>query len=303
MRVYLREMYPVPARLVTATLLYLSFTLILAAIQGQPPQWKAGWILLGGLGGFLVAFILRLMDELKDSQLDQKLFPERPVPSGRVTLTDIRVTLWAAAALFLLLHANAGAAFVSAVLLVTYSLFMFRYFFLPSRWKALLLVNLATHNPVVAVLLLHYVVLFALQYGIPFGLLRVEILVVLGMYWALLLSWELSRKVRYPEEETEYQTYSRIFGPFKAVVVAWGVQTVAVGAGVFLATVGGLSATYLLVLLAAYTWLIRGEVCFLARKWTSGRSLRATAEQFAGLVMSAAFIEFLFQKVWRHGPS
>ena len=303
MWVYLREMYPLPARFVTAMLLYLSFTLLLAAIQGRRPLWEFSWILLGGLGGFLLAFILRLMDELKDSLIDRQLFPERPVPSGRVTLTDIRITLWATGALFLLLHLNAGAAMFSATALLAYSLLMFRYFFLSPRWKSKLLVNLATHNPVVAVLLLHYIVLFALQYGIPWGDLRLELLVPVGMYWFLLLSWELCRKVRYREEETDYQTYSRIFGPVGAVAVAWCVQTLAVGAGLFVASTGGLSVAYLVVLLAAYAWLIRGEVRFLTRKLASGRPLCATAEQFAGLVMSAAFIEFVFQAVWRHGLS
>lgn len=299
-RMYLREMYPLPARLVTAMLLYLSFTLLLAAVGGRSPRWDLEWILVGGLGGFLLALILRLMDELKDSQIDRHLFPERPVPSGRVRLTDIRIALAVSSLLFLLLHVKAGVAFFSASFVLAYSFLMFRYFFLPPRWKSKLLVNLATHNPVVAVLLLHYVVLFTGQYGVRFDELPVATFALVGMYWAVLLSWELSRKVRYRGEETDYQTYSRIFGPVGAVTVAWCVQTLAVAAGLFLGVTCRLSAVYVLVLLAAYAWMVRGHVRFLQGKLASGKLLKGTAEQFAGLVMSAILVEWALQTVTRH---
>jgi 4-hydroxybenzoate polyprenyltransferase len=303
MRVYCSEMFPLPARLTTSILLYVSFTQLVCSVQGQETQWAWNWVLLGSFSGFLLALILRLMDELKDADMDRSLFPGRPVPSGRVRLRDIRVTLVIVCGLFLAIHVTAGAALTSALALLLYALLMFRYFYLAPRFKAKLLVNLATHNPVVPLLLFHFVVLWALQYEMPIRQWKLEILLVVGMYWALLLAWEVARKVRYPEEETAYQTYSRIFGPHRAAALAFSVQSLAVGIGLYLVYSGKLSGLSLLLLTAAYVWLIRGYARFLLRKVNSGVSLRMTAETFSALVMAVAPAESIFQMVKNHGLS
>ena len=44
---------------------------------------------------------LRLMDELKDQEVDRALFRDRPLPSGRIHEADIVFTLWVGIALFL----------------------------------------------------------------------------------------------------------------------------------------------------------------------------------------------------------
>jgi len=298
--IYFREMYPPVTRFATSTLLYVSFSLIVLNVSEQAPVFAWPWILLGSFSGFLFALILRLMDELKDARIDRTIFPERPVPSGRVRLADIRLTLVAACTLFMAIHVTAGAALYSAAALLIYAFLMYRYFFLPERFKAKLLVNLATHNPVVPLLLLHFVVLSAVQYRIPTSQLRGDLVLVVGMYWALLLAWELARKVRYPEEESDYQTYSRIIGPIGAAALSFSVQSLAFVAGMYLVYAGTLSVVCLPILMAAYAWLIGGYARFLLRRVASGKSLRATAEQYSALVMSAAPAEFIFQTVRSH---
>jgi 4-hydroxybenzoate polyprenyltransferase len=299
-RIYFREMYPIPSRLLTSTLLFVSFTLLVSFVQGQEAALDLRWCLQGSLSGFFLALILRLMDELKDARIDRTLFPERPVSSGRVRLSDIRGTLVIVSALLLVVNGTTGSSLMSASVLLMYALLMFRYFYLSPRLKAKLLINLATHNPVVPLLLFHFVVLFALQHHISFSHLNAGVLLVVGMYWALLLAWELARKVRYRREESGYQTYSRIFGPFGAAALSFSVQSLAFGAGIYLVYTGRLSSFCLILLVAAYVWLLRGYTRFLLRKVTSGQSLRITAEQFSALIMSAAPTEFILQMVKSH---
>lgn len=300
MRIYLREMYPVPVRLIAAALLYTSFTASLASVQAVPLRFDLRWTMIGILGGFLLPLILRLMDELKDSSIDRRLFPGRPVPSGRVQLTDIRNTLVGAATCFVALHLVAGDAFFSSAILLIYSLLMYRYFFLPPVLKSKLLINLGTHNPIVALLLLHYVCLFSLQNGLQVGTLSTRVFILVGMYWALFLAWELGRKVRYAEEETDYQTYSKIFGPVGAALLTCFVQTLSVVAAVALVYEGTFSTLYLMAVLVAYVLLLVDYYRFLTRRFDSGRRLRRSAEQFATLVLSAGILELIFVTVKRH---
>ena len=113
-----------------------------------------------------MALILRLMDELKDRETDRELFSDRPVPSGRVLESDIRASLVTVIVLFIGANLWAGAALWTAVCVLGYALLMFRYFFVPRILRKYLLLNLATHNPVIPILLLYVVVLFSTEQGI-----------------------------------------------------------------------------------------------------------------------------------------
>lgn len=300
MRIYCREMYPLASRLTAAALLYISFTICLAVIQEVPARIDFRWATIGVAGGFLLPLLLRLMDELKDRAIDQRLFPERPLPSGRVHLNDIKVTLVAVAGLFLIIHLAAGPALLSAAFLLGYSVLMYRYFFLPPSLKSKLLVNLGTHNPVVLLLLLHYVYLFSLQNSLPVESMPAETFALVGMYWALFLAWEVGRKVCYPDEETEYQTYSGVLGYVGAALLAGFIQTLAVVAVIIMVHGGNLSPVYLVVVLVAYVLLLRDYLRFLTRRLDSGRALRGSAERFATLMMSAGLVELISVTVKRH---
>ena len=189
---------------------------------------------MGIVSLFLFGLVLRLMDELKDRDIDQELFSYRPFPSGRVLESDIKVSLLATMALFLLINAWMGIAFLMAVILLGYSLLMFRFFFMPTILRRYLLLALVTHNPVVALTLLYVVAVFAVGQGLPLsGINWPQTLLLIVMFWAMLFAWEVARKIRSPEEENAYVTYSRILGRPGAVLLAGGAQTVSFVIGLY----------------------------------------------------------------------
>ena len=301
MRAYLREMYPPAPRLVTASLLYLSFTLLLARIHALQPQLDWIHALVGIWDIWALALILRLMDELKDLDIDRKLFPTRPVPSGRVRTFDIKLSLGGVSIVFLAVHGVLGMAVGSAVALLVYAFLMMRYFYLPPRFKSKLLVNLATHNPIVALMLLHLVILFADQYGIPLHALGwSHVVLVTTMYWGLLLAWELGRKIRYRREESGYQTYSQIFGPLGAVALAVVVQTYSLIVGVHVYAQVGCSVLTLILLLVAYLNLCHHYARFALNRLDTGARLRVKVERFAALVMLAAPADIILGRWVEH---
>ena len=300
-RIYFREMFPLPLRIANSTLLFVSFSVMLGVVCGLSTLFDWRLFMLGSANAFSIALILRLMDELKDLDVDRTLFVERPVPSGRVKESDIWICLSLVSAAFLVLNAVVGVAFWSALGLFVYCVLMFKYFFLPERFKSKLLVNLLTHNPVIPLLLLHFVFLTESWYSLGAGtLLGPHTALLVLMYWGLFLSWEVSRKIRYAHEETEYATYSRALGRKAAILSVGAVNKLCLGAGLWISLQHGLSLTYDVVLVAAFAIPLLAYSLFLSNKLTRGIQLRTAAELCALLVMLAPLLNLLIQGVTHH---
>lgn len=279
MRVYLAEMYPIPLRLLTAALVSFSFMTILERIHGLSGPGFSPSRLLGSWSVFGLMLILRLMDELKDAEVDRALFPDRPLPSGRVLEEDVRLSLAVAAALYVPAHAGAGVASWSAGAVLVYAALMFRWFFIPGVMRERLGLTLATHTPIIPLLLLHLLVLFAVEQGLrPSQIRWSPSLLAVGLYWALVFAWEISRKIRSREEENAYVTYSRLLGPNGAVLLAATAQTLALAAALYLVGAHRLSWAFAVALAAGWIAALRDHARFLLRPGPQTSSLRPSAE-------------------------
>ncbi len=264
MRLYLAEMYPVPRRAFLALLLASAFGTLLARVQhtASPPPFR--FTLTAAASAFLLLLILRLMDELKDYDLDRALFAQRPLPSGRVKVKDLSLTLTVLALAYVPLHGPHPGPLASAALALGYAFLMFGWFFAPQYLRPRLLPTLATHNPIVGLMLLHLAVLFAAASGLEVLQLRGSgVAAAVVLLWAPAFAWEIARKIRAPGEETAYVTYSRVLGPRRAVVLAIGAQATAVGASLFLFAVHGLSPALVLLSAAGFLGALFGHLRFL----------------------------------------
>jgi 4-hydroxybenzoate polyprenyltransferase len=213
---------------------------------------------------FAMLLILRLMDELKDKEIDRRLFPQRPLPCGRVLESDIRASLGAAITLYLLANVHSAAAFVSASVVLGYALLMFKRFFAAELLRRSLPVTLATHTPIVPLIWLQAFVVAAEGWGIPLpALLWRPIGLYVLMLWLAMLGWELSRKIRSAEEESEYVTYSRLLGRAGAVGVAAATQTASALIGVYFYIRFRFDLLYLVILGAGWLACIWGHARFL----------------------------------------
>jgi len=291
MRVYLREMYPPVPRLASAALVTAGFTILMARIHGLRPALLSPWALLGVWDVFALLLILRLMDELKDREVDGALFRDRPLPSGRVRESDITSSLAAMCVLFLAPNAASRPTMLAAAGVLGYAFLMFGYFFAPAYFRAHLLPNLATHNPVVALMQLELVAAFAAGAGLAWRDIRwPSVLAAVAMNWAMFLAWEVSRKIRSRQEENAYVTYSRIFGPAGAAAVTGAAQTVTLVLAVsFFLSLGFSPAAYVL-LGAGYLVTGTGLLRFVLRPGPSTSKLRPFAEAYILFVLAAVIV-------------
>ncbi|MBI5266094.1 MAG: hypothetical protein HY851_02565 [candidate division Zixibacteria bacterium] len=296
MRVYCQVMFPLPSRLVNATLLYISFAVMVCRINGWPINLVSGWAALGVGNLFLLAFILRLMDELKDRDIDRQLFADRPVPSGLVLESDIRLTLAVTTLLYIAVNLASMSTFWFALICLIYTYLMMVYFFAPTALRGNLLLNLATHNPSAPLMLALVVALLASQHVVPLGSINLpDTTLAIAMFWSLVLSWELSRKIRSREEENDYVTYSRIFGRVPATMIVLGVQAVALMTGIALGVKHQLSFAFYVILIAAYLVPLWAAIRFIVQPSAVTSKLRPFAETYAALV----FVSIIVEQLWR----
>ncbi len=289
-RIYFSEMFPIPKMFIGAALLYLSFSLFLARIHGIQIKIISVTNLIGSLSLLMIMLILRLMDEIKDSETDLQLFSHRPLPSGRVQEKDIIFSLKGVIVCYVAVNLFSPETLWMALTVLAYTFLMFRYFFIPTVLKRSLLLNLATHNPIVPIMLTYVLALFAAEHGLgPGDLSWNYVCILVVMYWTMFFAWEISRKIRSAEEEDDYVTYSKIFGPFGAVSLALGAQTVTLAAALVFDSAMSMPILFLLIVWTGYLITMGGYLRFIARPNHKTSNLGPFAEKYI-IMVNAAFI-------------
>ena len=295
MKRYLAEMYPVPTRLTLATLTYFSTVAFLGRVHGTSNFTSPYYAFVGITSLFSLMLIIRLMDELKDKEIDRALFPHRPLPSGRIFETDIIATMVVSGCIYLLANIMAGRVFWIALFVLAYACLMFKHFFIPEILRKSLLLTVATHNPLVAFMLLYVSALFFSTAAIPLETIdwHATLLVIL-MNWATCLAWELARKIRCREEENTYETYSQIFGRLGAVGIALGTQTVTFSIGLYFAWILSLSPLFVVLWSAAYAVPVAALIRFLHEPTPVTSRLGPYAEVYMLAILAVEAVENLF---------
>jgi 4-hydroxybenzoate polyprenyltransferase len=293
MRIYLGEMFSIPQHALMATLTYLSLALFARWVERQNSPVASWYTLLGAGGIFGLWLILRLMDELKDADIDRELFPGRPVPSGRVYAIDIKRSLAGMIVVYLIAHLAAGQSLWSALLVVGYAFLMFERFFAADVLRRNLILTLVTHNPIIPLMLAHGFVVFAAEHGLSIERLDWGLIIpFIVMLWMPHLGWELARKIRSIEEETAYVTYSRLFGYRGATALAFAVQSIAFGIGFYLWSRLSLSWLYLGILTAGLGLNLFGDLRFALYPSPRTATLKYYAIAFLLCVDAAQIAEF-----------
>jgi len=171
----------------------------------------------GALSIVLFSLLMRIYDELKDAEADIRLgragdprYMNRPIVTGAVTLDDLVILRWiTTAALIVINFPLGGWPLIGFAVLFFVTWLSFKWFFCPVISEHLLLAFL-THNPISLVFGGYIVAVYAGDYGV--NTISAWALALMLVFWAPLAAWETSRKIRAPEDETDYQTYSRAFG-------------------------------------------------------------------------------------------
>lgn len=223
LNIYFKEMYPIIPRLMLGYLVFLEIHFIILLNHGVTSFRFGIQELICGFTVFSFLCWLRIADDFKDYELDCRLFPERPLPSGRVKKKDLAVFVSILIAVTLILNAVFMNNFLFCVILYTYGSLMAVWFFQKHKIAKSLPLALVTHNPVQMIMNIYIISFTVIKYDLT-AIDLTNCLAAFTLYFPALI-WEVSRKIRAPQDETEYVTYSKLFGYKKAVnfvfIITW----------------------------------------------------------------------------------
>lgn len=225
LHIYFKEMYPIPSRLILGFIVAMEIYFIVLLNQGVTSFNIGIQEIVLGFTVFSFLCWLRIADDFKDYELDCRLFAHRPLPSGRVTKKDLKTfaTILIAFTIILNLIAMPHIHFIFCAILYTYGSLMAVWFFQKHKIQKSLPLALVTHNPVQMIMNIYIISFVIIKYNLSILTLH-NVLAVFTLYFPALI-WEVSRKIRAPKDETEYVTYSKLFGYKKATdfvfLVTW----------------------------------------------------------------------------------
>lgn len=275
---YLQQMFPWYKNWPLSFIAFFATYYMAEAIIGQlKPSFEIN-LLFGALTYGLFWLFLRVLDELKDYEIDKKLFRDRPLITGVVTIKDLESL--ALLIVFLMIVFNAFLAWINIlyfIISLVYCLLMFKFFFYPKISKSLILAVIS-HNPVIIVLQFYILSFIFQQYG--YGVFDLNIVLMMFMFWFPWLNWEVARKIRAPEQEDDYETYSQIFGLKGASAIILGLSTIVVGLLWHLILEFELSIIMGLVTSLSYLYFVFRVVLFLVNPVSKNAILKQAAEIF-----------------------
>lgn len=183
-------------------------------------------MLVPALSTFFLLLYYRISDEFKDIKTDEKFFPDRPLPSGRLLLGDLKFMLFAVSAAALVLNIVFPHALYESLAAFLFTVAMGKWFFMEKLISGNRLLAFFTHAPV-GIFLYWYAIAWLLNFeGLSWTLPRY--FSVIGFIVLPGLSWEVLRKTYLPQDEMPgYQIYSTMLGFRGSLVFAgfWVVIT------------------------------------------------------------------------------
>jgi len=250
--IYLKEMFPVFSRLMVGLGLFFGLYFIIL-LNNDITDFRIGaQEIIGALTVFVFLLLLRIADDFKDYETDMKLFPKRPLPSGRVKKNDLIILLVSTNLPMIILNMIFMNNLPFFALLYGYGFLMYIWFFRKSKIQNNLVMALITHNPIQIIISIYVISFICIKYGINWATLII-IAAAFAMYLPALI-WEVARKIRAPKDETEYVTYSKLFGYKKATLLVVALILLSLVTSYIL--VWGLNKIAFILLVINVVWVI-----------------------------------------------
>lgn len=225
--VFIGERFP-PAAHCTMAALFAAGNMAVAARLAQV-DIRLSDALRAVLLCMLFFFRLRCFDEIKDLDVDRAQNPTRPLARGLLGVGEVLRMIGLLVVLeFLLVLPGGGPAVWTYLLALTYSLLMFREFFV-GPWLRPHLTSYAVAHTFVSILLGWTVA--AMVSGRAFFAFPVPLLAFGLVNWMVFNVFEFARKTFCADEEKPgADSYSRRFGPMGAVLLCASQMMVAFAA-------------------------------------------------------------------------
>jgi 4-hydroxybenzoate polyprenyltransferase len=218
--IYLNEMFPITA-FVGSIISALAVQLVYLRLYEVRPSIGIS-LFIPGLVLTFISLLIRIMDEFKDYQDDLTNFPDRPLPSGRVKKSDLGALACFCVLSVIFLSSTSMPVFIWGITTLGFTGLMYKWFFIEEIMRKNLPLAFITHHPIVIFNFI-YLIISCMQIDPRVGWEKWPLIIPICLIYT---NWEIMRKIRSPKDETAYTTYSKIFGPRVAILIAIGLQLV-----------------------------------------------------------------------------
>lgn len=257
--IYYKERYPLFLRFLLGIIVFGEIYFIVLLNQGITKFSIGIQELIGGYTVFAFLLWLRVADDLKDHETDKRLFPDRPLASGRTEIKDVIISCFIFETIAVILNYLFMPNFIFFIVLYIYGYLMSKWFFQRKKIQPSLPLALITHNPVQMIINLYIISFTVIKYNLDFINLT-TIMTLFTLYFPALI-WEVSRKIKNPKEENDYTTYSKLFGYKKATIFVLILTIMDIFTNFVL--VWNLSKISIVVLLILVSWMTYKFIDFI----------------------------------------
>ena len=228
---YQAERFPLVQFVPLLTLFTFSSAAYSRLARGAPGFMPIRLLLVGAFTSITFFFLLRVLDEHKDREVDARWRPELPVPRGLVTLGELRLAAGVLLGLVVALNlAVAPVLLIPCAIAGGWAALMTAEFFVRDWLRAHPTAYLLSHMAILPLIDLYTTGLDWWAAGAP---------APHGLPWFLAVTFlngvliEIGRKIRAPGDEREgVDTYSKAWGRRAATWVWAGVLALALAAAV-----------------------------------------------------------------------
>lgn len=277
--IYQRERFPILKHGLLVGITSACVLAFSAHARGDSLQWF--WLAPATIVGVLAFFQLRVLDEFKDAQIDIQYRPERPVPRGLVSLTELRnLGIISALIQFMLILWLQPSVLPLLIACWVFMALMTTEFFAPQFLKERPLLYLLSHQPIVPLL---QILASSWDWTTPGHQLSFS-----SFLWLVIISFgagitlEIGRKLRAPEQERKgVDTYTANWGiPYALLAWLGGASLATFGA----VMVGGHWRLLPLTALAICVWIARN---FWQHSTVKGANM---LENLSAVVVLASYV-------------
>ncbi len=216
--IYFKERFPLTLNIPFVALTYLGLSVSVQALYKREFILVDHTTLIGGFTALAMLLLLRISDELRDAEIDKILSPERPIPRGLVSLSEIR---WLGmTTLVLLLAGNLFLSWKFTVLILLGLLALLGYnllFFGKKRKNKNVVYEFLNILP--DILPMNIYIIATVLFAIQAHYVDLRLLVPYTIFFLPILAWLPSRYIKGQGGESEYESYSKLLGPRKAALI------------------------------------------------------------------------------------
>jgi 4-hydroxybenzoate polyprenyltransferase len=281
---YLGERFPLLGNGLLILSFYSSNQFLAHALNEPGHPMKYDLTTLCGFLTILCFFLhMRIFDDHKDYNEDIRFFPNRVLQSGKVTLRELKFVAAAAIGVQIASSAIVGpAAMLSWAIAFFFSVLMLKEFFVRNWLKQKFLLYASVHMLIMPLLAM---VVWSFATGRFFWQAPPWYWLYSMVGFLLAFNWEVSRKIRVPEDEREgLDSYSRLFGTYGAAYLVLAIRVVDTVLVTWVAYHLGLSIWFYLLLVLLFL------VCLVGFFQYRFRTSTATAKRlgvYAGFYIVA----------------